>query len=142
MRRRQPATRRPLARVQPRLHRGFRPADGQFVELARALRHLYTSAQTLTELANQRVGAVHDALTDSRLSAPRDDSAVLARMQSAFAEASEEHNTLHTMAAELHRLHSPLASIQRIGVFFRAFGLGFAIESARRPRAAQLRFLR
>ena len=115
-----------------RFTESYAGTDREFVEMGRALRELYRIGQTLARLVNDRLAAMRDALTESHISGVDGIAArALCDLRAGLKEASEQLHSLRSVATDLRRLRVQVERLQRVGMFVRVAGLGFAVESAR-----------
>lgn len=110
----------------------YAQTDLQFGELARALRHLYQTAQSLADMVSGRLETVRDALNASRISGDNGMAAESLRdLRAGLEEISAGLNLLHSVSADLRKLRMKIERIEQVGVFVHASVFGFAVESAR-----------
>ena len=132
------AARRDLPRRLQTFNRAFaerhEQADLEFVALARALRGLYETAQSLAKLVSGRLEALGRALEASRISG-NDGLAAdsIKTLHDGLKEAFEELSALRLVAEDLRRLNTQVQNIERVGMFVRTSVFGFAVESSRTP---------
>lgn len=113
--------------------------EAEFVESSRALRALYSAAETLANLVSERLAAMRDALGESRIGGPDGIAAgALRDLQGGFTEASQELLMLQSVTAQLHRFRMQVEEIHRVGKFARLSVFLFAVESARTADCQEL----
>jgi hypothetical protein len=113
--------------------------EAEFVESGRALRALYSTAETLARQVSERLAAMRDALGESRLGGPDGIAAHAMRdIQSGFEEASRELAMLQSVTGQLRRFRAQGEGIRRVGKFAGLSVFLFAVESARTPECQEL----
>jgi hypothetical protein len=113
--------------------------EADFVESSRALRALYSTAETLARLVSERLEAMRAALGDSRIGGPDGIAAgALRDLQNSFAEASQELLLLHSVTDQLRQFRTQVEDIDRVGKSARLSVFLFAVESARTADCQEL----
>ncbi len=136
------AVRRDIPRLLHTFQGGFSAhherTDAEFVALGKSLQALFNIAQELAALVGERLGAMRNALNESRIGGP-DGMAVasLQDLRDGLAEAAAELAALQAVGGGLGRVHALVRNIERVGQSLRASVFGFAVESARTEQSQQ-----
>ena len=106
--------------------------ESQFVDLAHALRSLYSNAKAFADLINEHLDILRQALNESHITGNDGMAATSFReLQAGLDDTSRQLESLNRVSDELRRLRTQVTGIDRIGVFIRSSVFGFAVESAR-----------
>jgi ferritin-like metal-binding protein YciE len=125
---------RQLSELSQRFAERRAQTEQEFVELARTLRSLYSTATELAGLVSSRAGALRSALSESRIAGPEGlATRTLQRLRSGLEDNSKLLQALQKVESSLRRLELHVGNMKRSGAFLKYLVLGFAVESSRTP---------